>query len=145
MIQQTNYDVFSYYGKSDSSFMTNSLKFSNPRQQRGKKSDHLSSSLLSVTAPETSGEHNEAIISVHKARLTRATPAHFCNEASETQPAESDQLLKSVISAKAEPQSGEQGKMGAIRNEETAQCGILLACMSLSKFHFTPTLHLTGD
>lgn len=35
MIQQTSYDVFSYYGNSYSSFMTNSLKFSNPRQQRG--------------------------------------------------------------------------------------------------------------
>lgn len=66
------------------------------------------SSPLSLISAETSGEHNEAVISVHHPRLTRATPALLYNEASETQPAKSDQALKSVISAYAEPQSGVQ-------------------------------------
>lgn len=55
---------------------------------------HFNSSLLSVISPQTSGEHNEAVISVHQPRLTRATPALSYNEASETQPAKSDQALK---------------------------------------------------
>lgn len=53
------------------------------------------------------------MISVHQARLARATPAHFYNEALETQPEKSDQPLKSVISAHAGLQSGEQKENGS--------------------------------
>lgn len=106
---------------------------------------HFSSSLLSVISLETSGEHNEAVISVHQPGLTCATPAHFYNEASKTQPAKSDQPLKSVISAHPEPQSGEQKENGSNQKLRDSSMWSTVSLHRYREFHFTPTHHLTDD